>query len=329
MKISKTSIKILSTGLLCASLLISCGGDEKTAGTSTGTEAVSDTDSKALQEKMNKYVDAVNKVSSPLNKGYAYYLNYVNKETGVALNPAGGIYFQSPINGFEKVLADVEQATKDKPAASMDKIALDYVGKAKALIALHNELSTYYDTKENLADNNAKGLALHKNYISAAESFQPTAKAFSDAYAQYYKETNEAYISKLEKEGDRVRVAANRLMNEAEQFNTAFYAAIPREGTIQMTPELEAVMQKSVELQTKLSTYSTAYKSLTDEEKKRYFRLTPSFSSLESDATGMLSDARTALEYIKTEKTSGIDNYINGVGDKYSNMINTFNQNRF
>ena len=329
MKITKKSFKMVSTGLLCASLLISCGEGKNMDGSTKGTEAISDSDGKALQTKMNKYVEAVNKVSSPLNKGYAYYLKYVNKETGAALNKAGGVYFQSQVNGFEKVLADVEQATKDKPAASIDKIGLEYVAKAKTLIALHNELSTYYDTKENLADNNAKGLAKHKIYIAAAEDFQLSAKALSDACTQYYKETNEAYISKLEKEGDRVRVAANRLMNEAEQFNNAFYAAIPKEGTIQMTPELEAVMQQSAQLQTKLSTYSTAYKSLTEEEKKRFFRMTPSFSSLESDATGMLSDARTALEYIKNKESSGIDSYINGVGDKYNQMINTFNQNHF
>ena len=329
MKITKTTLQLISTGILCATLITSCGNGKISSETNNGTEAVSEDNAKALQTKMNKYVEAVNKISTPLNRGYAYYLNYVNKETGAALNPAGGLYFQSPINGFDKVLADVELASKEQPSAAIDKIAFEYVSKAKTLIALHNELSSYYGTKENLADNNAKGLATHKTYISAVENFQPTAKALSDAYTHYYKEKNEAYISKLEKEGDKVRVAANRLMNEAEKFNDAFYAAIPKEGTVEMTPELEAVMQQSIELQSKLTAYTAAYKALTEEEKKYFFRDILSFNSLESDATGMLSDARTTIEYAKNKQSSGIDNYINGVGNKYSQMINSFNQNHF
>jgi len=329
MKITKTTLQMASIGLFSSLIIASCGGNEKSSDNTNSTET-SENFVQERQTKMNKYVDAINKITSPLQKGYNFYLNYVNKETGEKLNPDGEVYFSILLEGSDKILSDLELASKESPAEPIDKFAVEYVKKAKALIVLHNELANYYRSKGNLVDNNAKGLAKHKPYITAAENFKVIAKSLSDSNKKYYKETNEAYIAKLEKEGDKVRVAANKLMNEAELFNDAFYDAIPLEGKVEMTSELESVLKKSIVLENKINAFTTAYKSITPEEEKKFFRSTAFFSSYESDANGLLTSARTCIANIKkANEDPSIDRYINEVGGKYSDMIQSFNTSGF
>lgn len=319
-------IALTTTITVCTSC-----GENKGAPNTSNTEVSTgeETDDKALQAKMTPYVDAINTVSKPLNKGYSYYLGYVDAETGEQLNKSGGVYFLPEINDADTKLTAIENAAKQTPKADIDQYATAYVTKAKEALAIHNQLAAYYKAKEDLVDKRAKGIALHKDYITILTDFKATAKQVADAYDKYYKDGTAKYLAKLEKKGDKVRLAANHVMNEAEILKDDFYAAIPQKGPITITPELEAVMTKTTTLQNLITTYNTAEKSLTEEEKKKFFRAGTSFSFFSSSANSLLTDIRSVIDKVKKDAKANIDYEYKNVAQTYDNMISEFNRNQF
>lgn len=330
----KYPVYILTIALLMGISLCStsCGDnksstDGKTGETGESTEDAGD--DKALQAKMNPYVEAINEVSKPLNKGYSYYLNYVQAETGEPLNKAAGVYFMPEIKGADTKLTAMENAAKTEPKAAIDQYAAAYVTKAKEALNLHNQLAAYYQAKEHLVDNQAKGLALHKDYITALTDFKTTAQQVAEAYDKYYKDGTARYIAKLEKKGDKIRVAANHVMNEAEVLQKDFYAAIPSKGPITITPELEAVMAKTTGFQNLVATYNTTEQSTSDEEKKKFFRAGTSFSSFTSNANTLMTDIRSVIDKLKKDPKADIGYEYENIGRSYDRMIQEFNRNQF
>lgn len=324
----------VATILFAAGITItSCGDNKAAAKDNTATAEVAETDEKddkALQDKMNPYVDAINTVSKPINKGYSYYLKYVDAETGEQLNKNGSVYFLSEIQNLDGKLAAIEKASQTAPKADIDQYATPYVTKAKAALELHNQLAAYYNAKEDLMDKRAKGIALHKDYVTVLTDFKTTALQVSDAYDKYYKDGNAKYLAKLEKKGDVMRIAANHLMNEAEVLKDNFYAAFPEKGDVKFTPEFETVMTQTSKFQTLLSTYNTTQQGLSEQDKKRFFRAGTSFSSFASSAENLLIYIRTAIDKIKNgSDPNSYDSQYKGVSEQYGNMIDEFNRNQF
>ncbi len=309
----------------------SCG-ENKGAPNTAGTEVSADdeADDKAMQTKMTPYVDVINSVSKPINKGYAHYLKFADVETGEERKKGVSISFLSEIRNLDAKLAAVEKAAQTEPKADIDQYAAAYVTKAKAALALHNQLAAYYSAKENLMDNGAKGKALHKDYVAALTDFKATALQVADAYDKYYKDGNVKYLAKLQKKGDVIRLAANHLMNEAELIKDNFYSAIPNEGPVTATPELDAVMTQTSKFQELISAYNTAEQSTSEENKKKFFRAGTSFSSFGSDAKSLLTNIRSAIDKIKKGADANSWDYdYKGVAEEYEDMIEEFNRNQF
>lgn len=319
--------------LLSISILMSSCGENKGPAAANaadaGAVAGDEGDDKALQEKMNPYVEGINNVSKPLNKGYNYYLNYVQAETGEPLIKSGDVYFMPVINNADAKLTAIENAAKTAPKATIDQYAADYIAKAKTALNLHNQLAAYYQAKEHLVDNRAKGLSLHKDYIMALADFKTTAQQVAAAYDAYYKAGTAKYIAKLEKKGDKIRVAANNVMNEAEKLQQDFYAAIPQKGPINITPELEAVMAQTSGLQNLITVYTTTEAGTAEADKKKFFRPGTSFSSFASYANTLMTDIRSVIAKLKKDPKTDIGYEYENIGRSYDQMIQEFNRNQF
>ncbi|MFD2921960.1 DUF3829 domain-containing protein [Terrimonas rubra] len=322
---------ILTIALLMGIMLFntSCGNNKGTPDDKAAAAADEAGDDKALQEKMSPYVEVINEVSKPLNKGYSYYLNYVQAETGEPLTKGAGVYFMPEIKNADAKLTAIENAAKAEPKADIDQYAAAYVTKAKEALNLHNQLAAYYQAKENLVDNHAKGLALHKDYIAALTDFKTTAQQVAAAYDKYYKEGNAKYIARLEQKGDKVRVAANLLMNEAEVLQSDFYAAIPAKGPITITPELEAVMTRTGEFQKLIAAFNTAEQSISEADKKKFFRAGTIFSFFSGKANTLLTQIRSVIDKLKQDPKADIGHEYESIGRSYDDMIQEFNRNQF
>ncbi|GEM_PF-2328787 len=307
-------------------------GENKGAPNAAGTEVSADDedDDKAMQTKMTPYVDAINSVSKPINKGYSHYLKFADVETGEERKKGLTISFLSEIRDLDAKLAAVEKAAQTEPKADIDQYATAYVTKAKAALALHNQMAGYYGSNENLMDNGAKGKTLHKDYVAALTDFKVTANQIADACDKYYKDGNAKYLAKLQKKGDAIRLAGNHLMNEAELIKDNFYAAIPNEGTVTVTPELEAVMTQTSKFQELINTYNTADQNTPEQDKKKFFRAGTTFSSFASEAKSLLNYVRTTIDKIKKGQDARSWDYdYKGVGEEYEDMIEEFNRNQF
>ncbi len=320
--LNKYTFLVLATSILLAA---SCSNGNNSNTATNDIEA--STINEEMKDKMNIYVDVINSISKDLNSGYTNYLKYVDETTGNHLGSS--IYFMPVISNSESKLAGIEKASKSSPKAPIDALAADYIAKAKTAIVLHNELSAYYGTKENLMDNNAKGSEKHTAYVTALKEFKTVSNSLFQAYDKYYKDGNAIYIASLEKKGDHIRVAANKLMNEAEVLQNEFYDAIPNNDSIVMNPALEGVMTKTSEFQTLIDNYQKAVNSISkDALHKQYLGVDGRVVDFGKKAIDMMTAIRTTISKIKNKDTNISYDYKN-VSNNYDDMIQNFNFCKF
>ncbi len=314
----------LTIGAFAATIACTSCGNSSTSANGEAAPAEETANDEDMQKKMNVYVDAINSVSKNLNGGLKFYLRYVDDTA--ALKPTDNPQFMQAIQDADAKLANIQKVSAENPKAEIDQYAADYVAKAKAALQLHNELANYYKTKENLTDQNAKGIAKHSAYVNTLKEFKIVADKMFATYDHYYKAGNAKYIAKLEKDGDHIRAAGNKLMNEAEAIEKAFYEATPSDQPLKMNEALESVMARTANLQKLIDTYNNAVNAIPKETfDKRFLGYAHNVRDFGNKATEFMTAVRTLIAYLKKDDSGSIDHYYKEVGSKYDDLIDKFN----
>lgn len=138
------------------------------AATETGT--VVNNPDKNLNEKLNAYVGLINTVSENVDSTYGRYLLWADAKTG----PTGderNIYGLYKLNDYDTYLDRAKKAKALQPANELDQYIDEYMSSYQELMPLIEEAYLYYDQKDYLDDDMAKGKALHPKLMAAFDKF--------------------------------------------------------------------------------------------------------------------------------------------------------------
>ncbi|MCB0838005.1 MAG: YiiG family protein [Bacteroidetes bacterium] len=168
-------------------------------------------------EKLNIYVDVLNRQSRRIIDSYARYLSWCNKETG----PTGqerhkyGLY---SLYDHTKVGSDFEKAQAISPAMP------DIEGKAllflAALNAVHEKVGEaydYYDQEDYKDDGLAKGKEMHVPLIASFEAFMAIDAEMRKAVGMQVEKVMAQTHLNAEQENDKILLWTIRSLNEAQK----------------------------------------------------------------------------------------------------------------
>ncbi len=167
------------------------------------TSTSSSNPDKNLNEKLNAYVGLINTVSENVDSSYGRYLMWTNRETG----PTGkerNIYGLYKLNAFETYLDRASKAKTLQPGNELDQYIDEYLSTYKELAPLVEEAYLYYDQKDYLDDQMAKGKELHPKLMAAFNKFF----AVSDKLGENYETVD---LAQHKKELEQYKAAGNEL----------------------------------------------------------------------------------------------------------------------
>lgn len=191
----------------------------------------------AKQDKINTYIDMINKWSRYVQSTRASYTAWADPERGPTcqergLRPPGSIGTSAP-----KTFADYQKAFKKKPALPVDAAANRMAAALTALIAPTNEASDYYSKRTFKDDDCKRGQELHALLMDGWRTFLE-AEVELRAYVVTYNDELEvkSLATTRKKYGEKFRYHLEKQLAESK--------ALLRELDAQLdsaTPDLAAV----------------------------------------------------------------------------------------
>ncbi|MCC6643449.1 YiiG family protein [Candidatus Peregrinibacteria bacterium] len=170
-----------------------------------------------LNKKLNAYVGLLNNVSERVNDSYDRYLSwadYQNGPTGQERNIYGLYELNDYSNDFEKA----DQALALQPEHELDKIVRDYIAAYKEVEPLNEEAYNYYDQKDYLDDNMAKGKELHPKLVAAFDKFQAASDQLSAEYEKVDLVQRKLELEEYKKSGAKLAYASTNTLLTAQDM---------------------------------------------------------------------------------------------------------------
>lgn len=171
----------------------------------------------ALSQKLGKYIDCYNRLTSNVFRTWKRYASWVDEKTG----PTGkerNVYGLYELNSVE--LCEKDIAAGNAAAPALPELHAEADAYKAALVELApkvNEAARYYTAGDYKDDQWAKGKALHAPLIAAFEKFKVANSAFDRRIGQLNDEIALRQLEELEKDPNaRLEALSRRAMHEAK-----------------------------------------------------------------------------------------------------------------
>jgi hypothetical protein len=190
------------------------------------------TETTAVGQKLDLYVQCLNDVDGALHHTYAEYTARVDRAKGPAKDHAPtSLYIRNEIEPcFDKLK---QGAAAPPPRAELDAAAQGYLAALQQLAPVLKEATEYYRQEDYKDDNFAKGKQLHAPLLAAFESFDKASEQFHTALDAEDERFKERELSEIEQQQGRnlsyfsraVMLRAKQLvkLGQAEPFDLAKY----------------------------------------------------------------------------------------------------------
>jgi hypothetical protein len=174
-------------------------------------------DDNALNQKLGKYIDCYNRMTSSVVRTQKRYFSWVDEKTG----PTGkernvyGLYEISFVDQCEKDIAAGNAAKPEIPELHAEATA--YQTAATELAKQVNEAVRYYDQNDYKDDKWEKAKTFHTALVAGFEKFKTANEAFEKRIRQLNDEVSLRELEKLEKDPNaRLEALTRRTMHEAK-----------------------------------------------------------------------------------------------------------------
>lgn len=171
----------------------------------------------ALNQKLGKYIDCYNRMTSSVVRTQKRYLSWVDEKTG----PTGkernvyGLYEISSVDQCEKDIAAGNAAKPEIPELHAEATA--YQTAVTELAKQVNEAVRYYDQNDYKDDKWEKAKSMHTALMAGFEKFKTANEAFERRIRQLNDEVSLRELEKLEKDPNaRLEALTRRTMHEAK-----------------------------------------------------------------------------------------------------------------
>lgn len=171
----------------------------------------------ALSQKLGKYIDCYNRLTSNVFRSWKRYNSWVDEKTG----PTGkerNVYGLYKLDSVEMCVKELDAGNAAEPAIPELHAKAD--AYKAALITLQqrvNEAEAYYAGGDYKDDKFAKAKAMHAPLIAAFEAFKAANDAFDRHIGQVNDEIALRQLSELERDPNaRLEALSRRAMHEAK-----------------------------------------------------------------------------------------------------------------
>jgi hypothetical protein len=181
--------------------------------------ALAEPEGAALTEKVNAYVDCINRLSERSYESRSRYFEWVDAKKG----PTGKeriIYGTYTIYDTSDCKAKVDKANALEPHDSdLEAAASAYVEAVVALEPLLKEADDYYEQEDYKDDKMAKGKALHPRLVAAWTAFASADEKLRNGIDVLQDKEAEAKLAEIERsEGRKDRYHVQALMMQAKRL---------------------------------------------------------------------------------------------------------------
>lgn len=188
-----------------------------TAAAATTADDSANANDDALNQKLGKYIDCYNRMTSSVLRSQKRYASWVDEKTG----PTGkernvyGLYQVTGVELCEKEITAGNAAKPELPELHAEAAAYQ---TAVAELATHiNEAYRYYDQGDYKDDKWAKAKELHGLLTAGFEKFKAANEAFERRIRQLNDEVALRQLAELEKDPNaRLEALTRRSMHEAK-----------------------------------------------------------------------------------------------------------------
>lgn len=170
-----------------------------------------------LNKKLNAYVGLINYVSERINDSYDRYLSWADYDNG----PTGqerNIYGLYELNDNSHYFDEVNTALALKPEHELDQIVREYIEAYKVIEPLNEEAYNYYDQKDYLDDNMAKGKELHPKLIAAFDKFAEVSDKLNAEYEKVDLVQRKLELEEYKKSGAKLAYASTNTLLTAQDM---------------------------------------------------------------------------------------------------------------
>lgn len=187
-------------------------GSKTTGGetTSLGSESKGGSESENKTIKINAYVDMSNDTTDAIFDVLDHYVSEFGDEIGKYKPEKKGFSFTLyglSQSTFEKT-AKAAAVVNTKPAIDeLDPTVMPYVESIEPLWRVLEEAAEYYEQKNYVDDDFAKGADLHDRIWQAYSVFSPNCEAFEGALSTYLAKQKYVWLDEYRAEGKVIRAA--------------------------------------------------------------------------------------------------------------------------
>lgn len=184
-------------------------------------------DTPSLTEKMNAYIECINRLSERAYESRSRYFSWVGKTGPTGKEPI--IYGTYTIYETADCKQAIEKANALEPHdADLEAAASAYVTAVVALEPLLIEANDYYEQEDYKDDKMAKGKALHPRLVAAWDAFASADKTLSTAIDVIDDKRAEEALAEIERtEGRNGRYHIRSLMIRAKHVISAENSSTP------------------------------------------------------------------------------------------------------
>jgi len=181
----------------------------------TGEQATEATPEASTQQKLQPYIECLNRHSRRIGDIRDRYLEGVDPERGPS--PDKGAVM-SEMNEIDDCVAAMQKAkTMAPPIPELEKAGDDYAAALTQLAPVVKQAYDYYQPGNWKDDKAAKGIELHPKLMAAFQAFATADKALSDQVKTLNRKAREDDLARREKAGGvDLMTVTDRLTLEAE-----------------------------------------------------------------------------------------------------------------
>lgn len=272
----------------------------------------------SLQEKINAYVECLNRTAGRLHQSHDRYLSWVNKAAGPSCQEryiSYGLY-ELYADGIQKCRQAVEKGKQLSPALPKLDDDMERLTEVFArMVPLVSEAASYYRQQDYKDDACAKAKELHPKLIAGFEEFMALEKEIDRELTPKKRELDLAELTRLQAAGKKLQAFSKKFLMSAE----VLMDTLPQGGQPNQTNYLKSFGQVDVDYQN-LHGYVVAH---TEESQSAFM-----FSSYESAAEKFYTQAKI----IKRELSDGKPvpaRELNTLIRDYNSLVSRGNSLRF
>ena len=231
-----------------------------------GAELATGQDSKAAPElsehdkrgnKLQGYIECINHASSRVHDAIRRYYSWVDYEKGLT-GKERNIYGLYEVKRAEKCVTGIDTSNAAEPKdEELETVATTWKGAYEKVQPLILEANRYYQQKDYLDDDFAKGKEFHPQLIAAFDEFEKADRALRDAVEVRNDEIQRKNLERMEQEdGRKLRFLTALVMAEAKAMLRV--GDVPDFKDLDL-PKFEAAMKKYGDALEELQKYVDAH----------------------------------------------------------------------